>query len=137
MNNRYLLDSWALLAWLYQEKPAADRIEGLLHEAVELRVQLMLSVINLGEVYYIFGRARGAAAADKLVSHLKKLPIQMLPVDEDKVLAAGQYKMNHAISYADAFAAAEAKAQGAILLTGDPELFLLGDEIEVERLFRE
>ena len=136
MNNRYLLDSWALLAWLYEEEPASNRIEQLLHDAVELRVQLMLSVINMGEVYYIFGRARGDASADQLIAHLKKLPIQILPVDESKVLMAGHYKMNHAISYADAFAVAEAKERNAILLTGDPELFLLSDEIEIEQLFR-
>jgi predicted nucleic acid-binding protein len=124
------------LAWLYEEKPAATRIEQLLLDAVDLRAQLMLSVINMGEVYYIFGRARGAAAADELIVQLKKLPVQILSADENKVLMAGHYKMNHAISYADAFAVAEAKEQNAILLTGDPELFLLSDEIEIEQLFR-
>ena len=136
VNNRYLLDSWALLAWLYGEEPASNRVEQLLHEAVEFRAELMFSVINLGEVYYIFGRARGIASADKLLTHLRKLPIQLLPVDEKKVLMAGRYKMNHAISYADAFAVAEAKERNAVLLTGDPELFLLSDEIEIERLSR-
>jgi predicted nucleic acid-binding protein len=136
VNNRYLLDSWALLAWLYEEEPAASRIEQLLHDAIEHRNQLMLPVINLGEVYYIFGRARGEAAADELITYLKKLPLQILPVNERKVMTAAQYKMRHAISYADAFAAAEAKAQNAVLLTGDPELFALDGEIEIEQLYR-
>ncbi|MCP4357899.1 MAG: type II toxin-antitoxin system VapC family toxin [Chloroflexi bacterium] len=136
MSNRYLLDSWALLAWLYEEKPAAERIERLLFDAAELRVQLMFSVINLGEVFYIFGRARGGEAAEEMVVQLKKLPIQILPVDEHNVLVAAYHKMNNAISYADAFAVAAAEEQDAILLSGDPELFALDGEIQIERLYR-
>ncbi len=136
MNNRFLLDSWALLAWLYAEKPAADRIQELINAASIGHVQLSLSVINFGEVYYIFGRERGVDAGKKLVSGLKQLPIQILPVDEQRVLAAAQYKMAHPISYADAFAIAAAIELNAALLTGDPELFALDGEIKIERLSR-
>ena len=95
----------------------------------------MLSVINFGEVYYIFGRERGADAAKKLVSGVKQLPIQILPVDERRVLTAAQYKMTNPISYADAFAVAAAAELDAVLLTGDPELFALDGEIKIERLY--
>jgi hypothetical protein len=38
-------------------------------------------------------RARGEAAADELVTYLKKLSIQILPVDERKVGFLGQNEM--------------------------------------------
>lgn len=136
MNNRFLLDSWALLAWLYTEKPASDRIQKLIDDAADGNVQLLLSVINFGEVYYIFGRERGADAAKKLASGVKQLPIQILPVDEHRVLAAAQYKITHPISYADAFAVAASAELDTVLLTGDPELFALDGEIKIERLYR-
>ncbi len=136
MINRYLLDSWALLAWLYEEQPASTRIRQLLDDAADGRIRLMLSVINFGEVYYIFGRKRGANAAKKLADAFKKLPIEILSVDERRALMSAHYKMNNAISYADAFAVAAAKELDAVLLTGDPELFTLDGEIRIERLHR-
>ena len=136
MSNRYLLDSWAFLAWIYKEEPALARIKQLLNDAAERRVYLIMSLINMGETYYIFGRERGLDAANKMVAHLKTLPIQILSVDEQIVLAAGYYKMNNPISYADAFAVVAAKELDATLLTGDPELFALDGEIQIERLHR-
>jgi predicted nucleic acid-binding protein len=44
--------------------------------------------------------------------------------------------MKHAISYADAFAAATALSQKATLLTGDPELKSIRGLFEVEGLTR-
>jgi len=46
------------------------------------------------------------------------------------------YPMRYAISYADAFAAALAQELGAVLVSGDPELGALRDEIVLERLER-
>jgi predicted nucleic acid-binding protein len=44
--------------------------------------------------------------------------------------------MDYAISYTDAFAAAEARQLGVILVTGDPELFQLQGVIRIEKLKR-
>ena len=46
------------------------------------------------------------------------------------------YKIHRRISYADAFAAALAISQEAILLTGNPELIQIADQIRVEKLDR-
>ncbi|MEW6663775.1 MAG: hypothetical protein AB1512_00970 [Thermodesulfobacteriota bacterium] len=52
-------------------------------------------------------------------------------------MAAASLKIGFAISYADAFAAAETKQQDAILVTGDPELFKLQGFIKIEKLKRQ
>ena len=90
----------------------------------------------MGELVYIFGRKHGSDAAEKLVSYLKQLPIHILSVDEHRVLTAARFKMTHAVSYADAFAAVAAIELQAMLVTGDPELLALDQEIEIESLTR-
>lgn len=137
MNQHYLLDSWAILTLLNKENPAAARVEELLRLASDGQIQLTLSVINLGELLYIFGRKHSPSAADKLLSYLKQLPIHILSANEDRVLAAARFKMTHTISYAHAFAAASAIELQAILVTGDPELLSLAQELELEALKRE
>lgn len=137
MNSRYVLDSWALLAFIYEENPAASRIETLLAQAADGNAYLTLSLINLGEIFYIFGRRRGKTAAEQLLAYVKNLPVHILPVDEARVLAAARFKMAHSLAYADAFAAAAAAELAATLVTGDPELLALSSELKIEKLSRE
>jgi ribonuclease VapC len=44
-----------------------------------------------------------------------------LPVSNDLIFRAAEYKPQYAISYADCFALASAIEHKAILVTGDPE----------------
>lgn len=136
MNAKYLLDSWAILAYLKKESPADLRILELLEKARDAEVQLFLSVINLGEIYYIVGRARGEETAQYILGEIKNLPIEILQVEEKDVLDAAAWKVKRPMAYADAFAASAAQEQQAILVTGDPELLALRDLIEIEILER-
>ena len=136
MSAKYLLDSWAVLAYLKKESPADLRVLRLLEKARDGEAQLFLSVINLGEIYYIVGRARGEETAQYILDEIKKLPIEILHVEEKDVLAAAAWKMKRPMAYADAFAASAAQELQAILLTGDPELLALRDLIEIEILER-
>ena len=133
---RYVIDAWAILAFLQKEEPAAFRIKEILEEAEQEKVEIFLSIINLGEVYYRVGKVRGEKEAEETLEEIRNLPIQNIPVDEKKVLEAGKFKIRYPISYADAFAAAASYALSATLLTGDPELFLLQNEIDIEKLTR-
>jgi predicted nucleic acid-binding protein len=132
----YLLDAWAFLALLQKEEPAASRVHKLLQEAEFQKSKLFLSIINLGEIYYSLGKVKGRQEADETLNTIYRLPITILPATDKSVLAAAALKMDYAISYADAFAAAEAKQLGVILVTGDPELFQLQGVIKIEKLKR-
>ena len=136
MSAKYLLDSWAILAYLKKESPADLRVLALLEKARDGEVQLFLSVINLGEIYYIVGRARGEETAQYILEEIEKLPIEILQVEEKDVLAAAAWKMKHPMAYTDAFSVATAQELQAVLLTGDPELLALKDLIEIEVLER-
>jgi predicted nucleic acid-binding protein len=136
MNPAYLLDAWAFLALLQKEEPAASRVHELLQEAEFQKSKLFLSIINLGEIYYSLGKAKGRQEADETLNTFYRLPITILPATDKSVLAAAALKMDYTISYAGAFAAAEAKQRGVILVTGDPELFQLQGVIKIEKLKR-
>jgi predicted nucleic acid-binding protein len=136
MSVLFVLDAWAVLAFLQGEEPAASRVRQLLEQAHPQNATLFLSIINLGEVVYRVGKVRGEAEASETLAQMRRLPITVVPASDDAVWAAVRYKMHHAISYADAFALATAASQGATLVTGDPELIQLGDQVPIEKLER-
>ncbi|MBC8450054.1 MAG: type II toxin-antitoxin system VapC family toxin [Chloroflexi bacterium] len=136
MKQRFVLDAWAILAFLQKEEPAASRVKGLLEEAEKGNVELFISVINLGEVAYCIGKVKGENAAETTLNEIRRLALTVVPATEEAVFAAARFKMRHAISYADSFAAAAAEELGAALATGDPELEQLAYRIRIEKLER-
>ncbi len=136
MKSRFVLDAWTLLALLQREEPAASRVKQLLEEAEQGNVELFISIINLGEVYYRIGKVKGEREAQATLVEIRRLSLTVVPATEEAVLAAAGFKARYAISYADAFAVAIATDLGAILVTGDPELGQLGDRLQIERLER-
>jgi predicted nucleic acid-binding protein len=136
MSKRVVLDAWAMLAMLQGEEPAGSDVRRLLQRAARGEVELLMSIINLGEVTYRIGKVKGEEAAFETLGQMQRLPITVLPATEDTVLAAVRYKIHHTISYADAFAAATADNMGAVLATGDPELIQLDGLIAVQKLAR-
>ncbi|MDO9541194.1 MAG: type II toxin-antitoxin system VapC family toxin, partial [Kiritimatiellia bacterium] len=116
----HVLDSWALMAF-FRDESAAEQTERLLEQAAVGRHKLLLSVINWGEIYYSIYRAEGEAIAEQKAREIAALPIEIVPVEADLVLArqAAIYKATKKMSYADCFAAALAKIRKAELVTGD------------------
>ncbi len=116
----FILDSFALLAYL-QDEPAAPRVETLLENAKKEKCNLMISVINLGEILYITERRGGVAKTQDTLALIQQLPVEILPADEKAVFSAAHIKANYAISYADSFVVAAAVEKDAVILTNDPE----------------
>jgi predicted nucleic acid-binding protein len=112
-------DSWAVLGLLEGTEPAAARVEA----ALQSEIRPVMSWINLGEVFYVVRRMHGHEAAESVVRDLRPQLDLDLP-DATRVLEAATIRADHAMAYADAFAAATALAHGAPLLTGEPELLL-------------
>jgi predicted nucleic acid-binding protein len=129
----FVLDSFALLAYL-QDEPAASRIEKLLENAGNEKFRLFLSMINLGELLYITERRGGVARAQDALALIRQLPIEIMSVDEQTVLAAAHVKANHVISYADCFVVATAIQENATIVTGDPEFHSVESIVKVEWL---
>jgi uncharacterized protein len=115
----FALDAWAVLELLEGNEPAASRVADV------LAGKPVMSWINLGEVFYVVMRDQDEDEALETVRDLRPKLHLDLPT-EDRVLDAARLKAEHAMSYADAFAAATATAHRATLLTGDPELLIAG-----------
>jgi ribonuclease VapC len=109
-----------MLEWLHGGEPARTRVLELLEQERPL-----MSWINLGEVAYVLERRAGAARAAETIARLRGR-LKLDSPSPERVLEAAALKASHAVSYGDAFAVATAKAHGAVLLTGDPEI-LAGD----------
>lgn len=115
----YVLDSWAILAWLQDERPAADRVDELLAESTD--EELAMSWMNVGEVFYITARRRSVQAANKVRRIIEDMPLQLTTPTVDLILEAATLKAHYPLAYADAFAAALALDTDATLVTGDRE----------------
>jgi len=126
----YVLDSWAILSY-FQDAPAAERVEQIIGDAHEHRIPLLMSVVNVGEVWYIKARRSSPAAADTAVHELRQLGITFVDIDWPLAHEAGRFKARNKMSFADAFAAAVARLRKAHLVTGDSEFRPLRQEISI------
>lgn len=122
----YILDSFALLAY-FRNEAGANEVEDLLTSASEGKLILMMTTINIGEVYYMSVRKDGKSMAEKVWNAISNFPIEIIQVDLDFTLDAARIKANYKLSYADAFAAALAIKMKGILITGDKEFLNLNN----------
>lgn len=131
MKKRSLLDSFAVLAWIQDEK-GAQEVEDLLYRAQEGKEQVILNIINLGEIYYRCARAQDLSFGRDIVTKLKLLPIKIYPCPDDLVLEASEIKAEYPIAYADAFVVATALRENARVITGDPDFKKVEHLVEIE-----
>lgn len=125
-----VLDSWAIMAFL-EDEPAAERVADLIADAAEQGTTVLMSVINVGEVWYTVARRRSARDADQTLRWLSEMGIVIVDADMKLTQIAATYKAKGGISYADTFAAALTKQQKATLITGDHEFKQLEKEITI------
>lgn len=130
-----VLDSWAMIAWLQGEEPARGKVRDILDRASRGETAASMSLINVGEVFYLIAKRHGAASAERFLADLPMLPIRALLPDRRLILDAARLKSRFPISYADAFAVETARQQHAALVTGDPELFELSNREPIDLLW--
>lgn len=118
----YILDSFALLTYLQDEK-GADRIAKLLERAEKQQVKLYMHTVNLGEVYYIVFRKEGELQADSIYGNIKRYPVEFIEqISEEFLLNAARLKGRFSLSFGNSFAIATAQALEGELITGDPDM---------------
>jgi ribonuclease VapC len=125
-----VLDSWAMLAF-FQNEPAADQVEKIINEAHAAGADLMMSVVNVGELWYNIARTHSTKQADSIIAELRTLKIAFIDADWELTQQAAAFKAKGKIAYADCFAAAVARKFKADLVTGDPELKQVEGEVKV------
>jgi len=120
MAETYVFDSYALLK-VFQKEEGYDKVVGLLRDVKASGGRAVMNAINYGEIIYITKRAFGDRKKMECLAAIERLDIEILPVPNELVFRAAEYKAEFSISYADCFALVSALENKAVLATGDPE----------------
>jgi ribonuclease VapC len=129
----YVLDSFALLAYLQNETSAAQ-VSEIMGRAQMSEAELRLCIVNYGEAIYIIEREYGLTDAQNAIAAIDQLPITVVDAGRELTFAAAHIKAHYALSYADAFAIALAQRGQAVLVTGDPEFRKVESLVKVKWL---
>ncbi len=123
-----------MVAWLEKENGYL-KVSELLEKGSSKELNLSISIINFGEVFYRTAKRHGMEEAKRVEGILRFLPLRIIaPLDETLVMHAAYLKAQYPISYADAFAAALADEEKAILVTGDRDFKRIEKKIKIEWL---
>jgi predicted nucleic acid-binding protein len=125
-----VLDASALLA-LYNNTRGADKVAGLLKDALHGETHVIMSAVNWGEVHYITWRDRGQQAAQKKMSELRNLPIEIEPADFETAAIAAEMKASFPLPYVDCFVASVARRRKATLVTLDRDFAVLRHQVSI------
>jgi ribonuclease VapC len=125
-----VLDAYALLAY-FEDEAGADQVRSLLLRAEEGKIELAMTVVNLGEVWYAIARADSAATADRLILEIQGMAIEVVEVDWPLTREAAALKAKGGVSYSDCFAAALAKRRRGEVVTADPEFKRLDGDVKI------
>ena len=115
-----LFDSHALLK-LFQKEAGHEKVARLLAQAMRSGTTKYMNMINLGEIVYSTKHAFGDQKKIEVLAHVERLGFRILPVPNDLVFRAAEYKASFSMSFADCFALSSAVEYGAVLVTGDSE----------------
>jgi uncharacterized protein len=127
---RIVLDASALMTF-FENRSGAEKVQDLIRLGVEGKRQLLMSVVNWGEVYYSTWRTRGPGVARKVIEDIAQLPLQIVHADLDLTRTAAELRSEHKLGYTDCFAAALAVARKASLATGDKDFASVEKKLEI------
>ena len=125
-----VLDSYALLAFLFQEK-GYEKVAVLFEKALEADQPLLITAVNWAEVRYIVERKVGPGKWAEIRQKILGLPMEIIPADQAIAELAGEIKALKKLSLADCFAAALARKRDCEIYTGDPEFRSLEPELKI------
>ena len=116
----FIFDSHALLKFFQKEK-GYEKVIQLLEEIRKTGATKYINAVNLGEIIYSTKKEFGDQKKLEILANIERLNFTILPISNNLIFQAAEYKAQYSISYADCFALASAVEHKAILVTGDPE----------------
>ena len=94
---KIILDSWALLALISKEEPAASAVKELFKDEAGSRVSVHISWINLGEVFCLIALRKGLDAAKIVLNDIQTLPVRLQVPTKADILTAATIKSKHSL----------------------------------------
>lgn len=130
----YVLDANAVLRYFgVSEEQGTDKVRALFEQAERGQARLSMSVVNLGEVFYVLLRHVGEPQARHYVQVLQHVAT-MVEADAAQAIGAAEMKHRYKLGYADSFAATLAVTLKATLVSADPAFEKLGKTLKWVRL---
>ena len=130
----YVLDANAVIRYFaVGDRQGGDKVRGLFEQAERNQARLSMSVINMGEVFYILLKHIGEQRALEYVQVLQHA-VTMVDADANRTIEAARLKHRYKLGYADSFAAALALESKATLVSADPSFEKFGNALTWMRL---
>ena len=126
----FIFDSHALLKFFQKEK-GYEKVVHLLEEIKKSGANKYVNAINLGEIIYSTKREFGDQKKLEVLANIERLDFDILPIPNNLIFEAAEYKAQYNISYADCFALASAIEHKAALVTGVPEFKKVQHLVEI------
>ncbi len=127
---RIVLDSSALMTF-FENRPGAEKVQDLIRLGVEGKRQLLMSVVNWGEVYYSTWRTKGPGVARKVIEDIAQLPLEIIDANLELTCTAAELRAEHKFPYTDGFAAALAAQCKASLATSDKDFAHVQKKLDI------
>lgn len=130
----YVLDANAVLRYFgVSAGQGTDKMRTLFNQAERGQARLSMSVVNLGEVFYVLLKHLDEPRARHYVQVLQHVAT-MVEADAAQALRAAEIKHKYKLGYADSFAASLAITLKATLVSADPAFEKLGKSLKWLRL---
>jgi ribonuclease VapC len=115
----------------FQKEKGYEKVVHLLEEIKKSGANKYVNAINLGEIIYSTKREFGDQKKLEVLANIERLDFNILPIPNNLIFEAAEYKAQYNISYADCFALASAIEHKAALVTGDPEFKKVEHLVEI------
>lgn len=130
----YVLDANAVLRYFgVNEGLGVEKVRDLFEQAERSKARLFMSVVNMGEVFYVLLKHVGEERALQYI-HALQHAVTTIEADATGAMEAAMLKHRHKIGYADSFAAALALRSKATLVSADPSFEKVGRPLKWLRL---
>ena len=130
---KYVLDTSAWFT-LIEDEEGADEVQKIIEESIEDKSEIYVSFMTYMEIYYITLQEQDEKEARSRIELISGLPVFKIESSENVGNIAAQFKAKNRISVADAWIAALAETEKAILVHKDPEFDQLNNSVQLQRL---
>ena len=121
---RYLLDTSAFLT-LRDDENGADQVAELMYQAQNGKSQCFACFLSLMEIFYRVWKDENEQTGRLAYEECQSLPVKWVHETKSLLEKSAEIKAKKRLSLADAWIAASAIQEGAILVHKDPEFILL------------
>lgn len=118
---KIVLDTKPLIK-LFAQEEGWEAVQKVLSRVEVGDIEAAISVVTLTEIYYKYVMEKRADLAEARTDQLEyAVYLKKLLIDEEVAVKAGDFKGKYNISVADAFIAANAYFEDAVIISDDPD----------------